>query len=358
MSNGESTSAKVSGSAAARRGLIMALAAALLFGAAAPASKGLLGAFSPLQLAGIMYLGAALFALPFALRGGIKWPWTLGRTNMLRLAGSLFFGGLLGPVLLLAGLRLASAGSVSMWLNLEVIFTTVLACVVFKEHLSRRGWLAVCGGVLAAAVISGGEGQAGLVAGALVSLACLCWAIDNNCTATLDQITPPQMVLWKGATAGSVNLALGLLAQPISGWQGVPLALLIGALSFGSSIVLYINAAQQLGAGRSQVVFAAAPFFGLALAAVFLGEGITLLQAGAAALMVPVIALLITDTHEHEHVHEALVHVHEHSHDDGHHEHDHGPGFDPKTRHTHEHAHQAVKHTHAHVSDLHHRHGH
>jgi drug/metabolite transporter (DMT)-like permease len=338
--------------------LTTALLAALLFGAAAPASKGLLEAFSPLQLAGIMYLGAALFALPFALPGGIKWPWTLGKVNTLRLVASLFFGGLLGPVLLLAGLQLASAGSVSMWLNLEVILTTVLACLLFQEHLSRRGWLAAGGGVLAALVLSGGEGQAGLAAGALVALACLCWAIDNNCTATLDQITPPQMVLWKGATAGSANLTLGLLTHSAPDWQAVPLALLIGALCFGSSIVLYISAAQQLGAGRSQVVFAAAPFFGLALSAVFLGEGITPLQACAAALMVAVIALLVSDEHEHEHAHEALTHVHEHSHDDGHHDHDHGEGFDPKTRHTHEHAHQAATHSHAHVSDLHHRHGH
>lgn len=346
------------GAQAPRRGLFMAVASALLFGAAAPASKGLLESFSPLQLAGIMYLGAALFALPFALKGGIKLPWTLGKSNSIRLACSLVFGGLLGPVLLLAGLQLASAGSVSMWLNLEVICTTVLACLLFKEHLSKRGWLAVTGGVLAAALLSWSEGQAGLVAGLLVGGACLCWAIDNNCTATLDEITPPQMVLWKGITAGSVNLVLGLSTQSAPGGHGVPLALLIGALCFGSSIVLYINAAQQLGAGRSQVVFAAAPFFGLVLSALFLAEGITALQAGAALLMVGVITLLFTDSHAHEHSHEAVLHVHEHSHDDGHHNHSHGEGFDVKTRHTHEHQHELLTHSHGHVSDLHHRHRH
>lgn len=341
------------------RGLLLAVISALLFGAAAPLSKGLTQTFQPMQLAGIMYLGAALFALPFALKGGLRWPWTLDRGGALRLSASLFFGGLLGPVLLLAGLKLASAGSVSMYLNLEMIFTTAVACLVFKEHLGRRGWLAVLGGLAAAGSLSVSEGLAGITAGALVAAACLCWAIDNNCTATLDQITPPQMVLYKGATAGSVNLLLGLaLAGRAFSWQSVPAALAIGALCFGLSIVLYITAAQQLGAGRSQVVFSAAPFFGLLLSAVFLHEGLTLWQARAAALMVGVVALLFTDSHAHEHAHAALTHVHEHTHDDGHHDHDHGPGFDPRTRHTHEHAHQPLTHSHPHVSDLHHRHEH
>lgn len=346
---------------ATTRGLMSALIAALLFGAAAPLSKGLADAVAPLQLAGIMYLGAAIFALPFAVKGGLRKPWSLGRTAVVRLGASLFFGGLLGPVLLLAGLKLASAGSVSMYLNLEMIFTTALACLVFKEHLGRRGWLAVLGGLAAAGSLSLSEGQTGLTAGALVAAACLCWAMDNNCTATLDQITPPQMVLYKGATAGSVNLGLGLcLSHSLPDWQWMPTALAIGALCFGLSIVLYITAAQQLGAGRSQVVFSAAPFFGLLLSAVFLGEGMTLWQAGAALLMVGVVTLLFTDSHAHEHHHEALTHVHEHTHDDGHHDHTHEdqPGFDPRTRHTHEHTHRAVTHSHTHVSDLHHRHDH
>lgn len=340
------------------RGLLLAVTSALLFGAAAPLSKGLTETFAPMQLAGIMYLGAALFALPFALKG-LRWPWTLDRAAAIRLAASLFFGGLLGPVLLLAGLKLTSASSVSMWLNLEMIFTTALACLVFKEHLGKRGWLAVLGGLAAAGSLSVSEGQSGITAGALVAAACLCWAIDNNCTATLDQITPPQMVLYKGATAGSVNLVLGLLlSDSMPAWQSVPVALAIGALCFGLSIVLYITAAQQLGAGRSQVVFSAAPFFGLLLSAVFLHEGVTAWQACAAGLMVGVVTLLFTDTHAHEHTHEALTHVHEHTHDDGHHNHDHGPAFDPRTRHTHEHRHQPFTHSHAHVSDLHHRHQH
>lgn len=60
------------------------------------------------------------------------------RVNRRRLAGAVLFGGILGPVLLLFGLRLASAGAVSLLLNLEMVATAVLGVVLFREHLGHR----------------------------------------------------------------------------------------------------------------------------------------------------------------------------------------------------------------------------
>ena len=45
---------------------------------------------------------------------------TGGRTNALRLAGAVILGGMLGPVLMLVGLRQSQAGSVALLLNLEI----------------------------------------------------------------------------------------------------------------------------------------------------------------------------------------------------------------------------------------------
>jgi drug/metabolite transporter (DMT)-like permease len=101
-------------------GVALALLSALLFGASTPASKLLLGSFEPFQLAGLLYLGAALGMAPVVgvqrRRGA---PMAFDRGSARRLAGAVFFGGLLGPVLLLFGLRLAGAGSVSLLLNLD-----------------------------------------------------------------------------------------------------------------------------------------------------------------------------------------------------------------------------------------------
>src|SRR3990172_1373098 len=105
----------------------LALGSAFLFGAATPASKPLVEVFSPLQLVGLLYLGAALGVLPtVATSGGGRLPWRAGRATALRLSGAIASGGILAPVLLLVGLRLASAASVSLWLNLELVVTAVL----------------------------------------------------------------------------------------------------------------------------------------------------------------------------------------------------------------------------------------
>src|SRR5215831_8997281 len=101
-----------------RSGILAALLAALLFGGATPASKVLLAQLPPFQLAGLLYLGAALAMLPIAARQPRLRLARVGGDNVRRLLGAVVCGGVAAPVLLLAGLRLASAGEVSLLLNL------------------------------------------------------------------------------------------------------------------------------------------------------------------------------------------------------------------------------------------------
>src|SRR5262249_20332195 len=124
-----------------------------------------------------------------------------------------------------------------------------------------------------------------------------------------------------------------------------------------ASIVLYIRGAQALGAARSQMIFATAPFIGAFVAWTVLREPWTPAQAVAFGVMAVGVYLASTGRHEHEHAHETITHTHEHAHDDGHHDHEH-EGLAPGERHTHEHDHHAVTHSHVHASDLHHRHDH
>ena len=337
--------------------MAMALLSAALFGAATPASKLLLHDLSPFTLAGLLYLGAALAVARRALRGNVA-RWRLDRRNALRLGGAVLFGGGLGPVLLLLGLRLASAASVALWLNLEMVATAVLGALVFRDHLGRLGWAGVLGVVLAGVLLSFEEGAAGPKAGLFVAAACVCWGLDNHLTALIDGITPTQSTLCKGLAAGAVNLAIGLVLEPFRAGPGtVALATLVGCASYGASIALYIAAAQQMGATRAQMAFASAPFFGVALAATVLREPISEGQIGAAGLLVASLVLLFRDRHSHEHVHEETAHAHMHRHDDGHHTHVH-PGLPSCTRHSHRHEHERIVHSHPHWPDLHHRHAH
>ena len=72
-----------------KRPLLVALLSAALFGAATPASKGLLTELSPFHLAGLLYLGAVLGVAPVAgLRRVWRPPWHVDATNQRRLFGA------------------------------------------------------------------------------------------------------------------------------------------------------------------------------------------------------------------------------------------------------------------------------
>jgi drug/metabolite transporter (DMT)-like permease len=339
--------------------MLYALLSAALFGAATPASKILLSGLSSFQLAGLLYLGAALGVAPAAFqRGGVRLPARTDRRNQVRLLGAIIAGGICGPVLLLFGLRLAEATSVSLWLNFELAATALLGVLFFRDRLGLPGWVGVVCAFAGAVLLSLGGGTAGLAAGALVLLACVFWGLDNHLTALIDGITPAESTFWKGLVAGGVNLTIGLVLSPrISSLSVVTAALIVGAFAYGASIVLYITSAHSLGSTRAQIVFASAPFFGVALSVLLLKESLTFAHLGSGLLFAAGIALISLERHSHTHEHEAIEHEHEHPHDDSHHDHDHADG-PVATRHGHRHAHVAVTHDHAHVPDLQHRHGH
>ena len=337
----------------------MALISALLFATAAPVSKVLLADLSAFQLAGLLYLGGAIGVLPLVLRRSQRLSiLKLNRKNQLRLLGAILLGGVAGPVFLLMGLKLASAASVSLWLNLELVFTALLGWLIFHDHLGRFGWIGIAGTVTAGVLLTADQGTTGVLAGSLVALACLCWGFDNHFTALIDGISPAYSTFVKGIVAGSSNLIIGITTQSLTAEPSViGGGLILGAFAYGASIALYIAAAQRLGATRGQSLFATAPFIGVLLSVVLLGESLSMLQIIAALLLVGALLVMFRDRHAHEHSHEPMTHDHSHRHDDLHHDHPHEQTAQDG-RHSHPHEHLPTVHSHPHWPDLHHRHSH
>lgn len=332
------------------------LAAAVLFGASAPAASVLAGDMPALVLAGLLYLGAAIAVTPAVVRH--RPNATALSAGWRPLAIAVVLGGALGPVLLVAGLARTSAATASLLLNFELVATILLAATLFREHLGARLLAAAALVSTAGVILVWQPGVAFDTGGLFVIGACACWGLDNAVTSKIDQLSPEQITLTKGLVAGGANLILGLmLASSLNLRTGEVLAALaIGALGYGASITLWVKGARDLGAARGQVIFAAAPFIGAAVAWVFLGDAVTFAQLVAVPVAIVGVGLSLRSGHEHRHVHEPIVHEHEHRHDDGHHTHTHTP---PVTgRHTHRHEHAALVHAHPHVPDLHHRHAH
>ena len=350
--------------ASQRRGAVFGVAAAALFGISTPAAKLLLPECNPIALASLLYLGAAaaLFGAEFARRsrGTPTAEAPLKASDLPLLFGMIVSGGLLGPVLMLFGLARLSAVAASLLLNLEAPFTIVIAVLAFGEHLARRESVAAVLIVGGAVALSGGfEHVSAEVIGALaIAGACLCWAIDNNLTQRLSLRDPVAIVRLKalGTGAGNLLIALALGAQFPSRPAPFCGALLLGAVSYGMSILLDTYALRLIGAAREAAYFATAPFFGALTAVFVLGEGFGWLDLIAAALLATGVGLLVAERHEHEHVHEVLTHDHLHFHDE-HHRHEH-PDTVAAEAHAHAHAHRPLRHAHRHASDVHHRHPH
>ena len=283
-------------------GAMSGLASAILFGISAPLAKLLLPRIDPWVLAGVLYLGAGVgLSLLRAVRAmsgtnpidtqsrlqGQDWP---------LLVAIALVGGGVGPVLLLTGLRHLSGVAGALLLNLEAVFTMLLAVTVFGERLTRREFVASAIVILGAVVLSLRRESlvVELVGVAAIAAACLAWGLDNNLTARLSHRNPVGLVQFKTLTAGAGNLGLALLAGrswPLS--HGLLAALLVGFVCYGLSIVLDVYALRYVGAARESAFFATAPFAGALAAIPLLGEPVTLIEVTGGVIMAAGVLVMV-----------------------------------------------------------------
>jgi drug/metabolite transporter (DMT)-like permease len=343
-------------------GQFLAILSAALFGISPVLCKMLIGEMSPALLAGLLYLGSGIGLQLYMLLKGRKSIQELGRIspqNRLKLLGAVLSGGIIAPLSLTYGIKYGTASEVTLLLNLETVATTLIAWMVFKEYIGPRVWTGKLLILVAAAVIIlQSEGDFSLsLPGVLVVIACIFWGIDNNLTRDVEELPSTTLALFKGFGAGIFNIILALLfttgnATAIQTGG----ALSIGALSYGLSLVLFVEALRRIGAARTTTFFAVGPFIGTILSIVLLGEKPPAPFWIAAALMLGGIFLLYREKHGHLHTHEPVSHRHGHMHDE-HHQHPHALVASME-RQDHQHTHEQLTHIHGHWPDIHHRHGH
>jgi drug/metabolite transporter (DMT)-like permease len=324
-----------------------------MFGVSAPVIAWASRDAGVITTACLLYAGAALI-------GGVartRRPFTLHRADMPRVIAIAGCGAVIAPLLLVAGLHRTGALTASLLLNLEAVFTVILAALVRREFVAGRVWIAVAmmaaGGAALALDTSGNT--SGLIGACAVIGATLAWALDNTLTAPMSDREPFDVVAVKAGIGAAVTAAIALATG--DPWPAhVVVLLATGATAYGLSLALYILAQRRIGAARTGSVFALAPFIG-ALVAWLAGERAIGVYALASIPLFGIgVWLHLTEQHRHAHHHPAEDHDHVHRHDDGHHDHSHDP---PVTgEHAHPHHHHAADHTHAHVHDAHHAHEH
>lgn len=266
-----------------------ALASAALVGLFTVMNKWLLVEAVPALTAGAWtYFAAGIALLPWALRaGGLRFRRKLVAALWL-LTGSVF-----GPSLYFLGLKLTSGVQGVLMINLEAIFTALLAFALFRERLTLNTIWASLAVVVGGIWLSWPESGGSLVAGSgpgnfLIALGYLGWSAENNLGRLLGEDVPAvTLVCVKSLAAGAIMGMLALaLGQPlVVSWHVVPGIVASGAVSLGLSLAFFYVAMRHIGAGRTGLISSTSTFWGVMGALLLLGESLTLRVTTGGVLM-------------------------------------------------------------------------
>lgn len=266
-----------------------ALGSAALVGLFTVLNKWLLVEQVPALTAGAWtYFAAGVALLPWAVRAG-----GLHFRRPLVVAGWLLAGSVFGPALYFLGLKLTSGVQGVLMINMEAMFTALLAFLIFRERLTLTtvgaSVAVLAGGIWLSMPESGGGFLAGSALGnVLIALGYLGWGTENNLGRLLgEEIPAVTLVSLKALVAGIVMAILALVfGQPLAvPWRVVPGIVASGAFSLGLSLAFFYVAMQQIGAGRTGLISSTSSFWGVIGALLLLGESLTDKAIGGGLLM-------------------------------------------------------------------------
>lgn len=342
--------------------IFMAILAAALFGISSPVSKLLLAEIPPALMASLLYFGAGFGMLAINIiktlskREQIEAKMT--KKEMPYIIGMIILD-VAAPVFLMLGLTMSTAANASLLNNFEIVATSLIALLIFKEAIGKRMWIAILLITLSSIILSVKDlSSFSFSTGSLfVILASLCWGFENNCTRMLSLKDPLQIVVVKGFGSGAGSLVIALvLKQYSTNLLYLSLALLLGFVAYGLSIFFYIIAQRELGAARTSAYYAVAPFIGVLLSIIIFGQQMSVSFIIALVIMIIGAFLAGVEYHKHIHVHGEITHEHRHNHSDNHHFHEHN--YKVEYEHSHFHTHEKTEHIHEHTPDMHHAHSH
>lgn len=287
----------------AAAGYLSVLIASALFGSVFTLAKVPLDTVDPLVLSAVVYTIAGLGLIPFA-----KASFRLDtKRDYYYLAIITGFGAIAAPVLLLYGLEQTDASDAAILANGEIVFTLILAAIFFGEKpQGKLGLLAVVlvviGLFIATTDLKLSETIIEFNAGNLMILASMSmWAVDNNVSRRLtSNVSPAKIAMVKSLAGGLV-----LLTAALAVGKGTVIAsieptlwLIIAGMSvsgFGGALLLFLQGIKRIGTVKTMSVFSMTPIFGIVIAALALGESISIFQGIATGLII--LGILLVSRH-------------------------------------------------------------
>ena len=263
---------------AERYGIFLALFSAVLYALSTPFSKILLESVPSTMMAGLLYIGAGIgMGLIAFLRRKTdrkaedgkftkkEFPYVLGMIIL----------DIAAPVCLMFGLGMTSAANASLLNNFEYAATALIAFFIFGEKTSGRLLAGISMTVIACMLLSF-EGSTSFdfsKGSVFVLLSAVLWGIENNCTRALSEKDPMIIVILKGVFCGGTSFLLAIfMGERTENASAIVFALLLGAVSYGLSIFVFVYAQRYLGAARTSVYSAATPFIAAMISLVVFKE--------------------------------------------------------------------------------------
>ena len=300
------------------RPIFFAVLAAVFYAVNVPFSKHLLQDVPPTFMASFLYFGAGIGV-------GIMYlfHWNneqkeerLTKDNLPYTIGMVVLD-IFAPIFLMLGVSIGSSANASLLGNFEIVATTLIALLIFKETVSKRLWIAILFITISSIILSfEGSGSFHFSLGSLfVLLATICWGMENNCTRKISEKSTYQIVTIKGLCCGLGSFVVAsAVGESLPSVKYIILAMLLGFVAYGLSIFLYIRAQRDLGAAKTSAYYAVAPFIGTFLAFVINGEQLSVAYLVGLFFMIIGTLFVVADTlvknHSHLHTH-LITHTHD-----------------------------------------------
>nr|WP_288642650.1 DMT family transporter [uncultured Anaerobutyricum sp.] len=312
--------------------IFFAVLAAVFYAINVPFSKQLLQDVPPTFMASFLYFGAGIgVGIMYLFHwNSEKREERLTRDNLPYTIGMVLLD-ILAPIFLMLGVSIGSSANASLLGNFEIVATTLIALLLFKESVSKKLWTAILFITISSIILSfEGSGSFHFSLGSLfVLLATICWGMENNCTRKISEKSTYQIVTIKGLCCGLGSFVVAsAVGESLPSARYIILAMLLGFIAYGLSIFLYIRAQRDLGAAKTSAYYAVAPFIGTFLAFVINGEQLSVAYLVGLFFMIIGTLFVVTDTlvknHSHlhthliTHTHDGSTHTHVITHEHGH----------------------------------------
>ena len=198
---------------------LFAIVASILYAFSIPLSKLLLEEIPSTLLAGFLYLGAGI---------GISFVSLFKKTvdkkkieqekitkKELKYVIGMIVLDIIAPIMLLLSISSSPSSSISLINNFEIVATSLIALLIFKERIGKNLWLGIIFVTLSSILLSFDfkEGISFSFGSLFAFIACLCWGLENNCTRSLSNKNPFSIVILKGIFSGLGSLIIGIVLK-------------------------------------------------------------------------------------------------------------------------------------------------